>query len=1004
MTSERKPQANSVPFPADSGSPQSTVHEPSALSGPLVCLARFCVARPVSVLALGLILSFAGIYYAYHHLGFKTSRVDLINPKSPFNQLWLEYLEEFGDHDEMIVVVEGKNSTEVVPILDVLSEKISAHPNLFRSVMHGIDISKIRSKGLHYVPTKDLAVIDGFVQESRPIIEGNWSALNIETLLGGMSMRLQMKQQLAALPPGTPIPAAMLPPGMQDINMEKKLDETMSDLDQLSLSLEQWLLPPTPSYGSPWPRIDQMSGSSGAQGGAMHQMPDVVAACSQGNTGYFLIPTDQGVFGFVMLRLASSEKGSFAYGTEAIDKIRSIIAEERARYPEVSIGLTGMIVIENDEMRQSAEAMGTATVLSLIGVAAVFIAALGGFRHPMIAVLAMLIAFGWTIGYVALVIGHLNILSVAFGSILIGLGIDFGIHYVSRYIQLRRTIRSPSEALVKTAELIGPGVVTGALTTAVAFYMAGLAEFTGIAELGIVSGGGILCCCLGAVLLVPAMVMLNDAGRPMRALPRPLNVHGWISPIFRFPKLLLAVSLGITLYLFTGLPHVWYDHNLLNLQAEGEESVELERKMVNLENAGQNVWYALSIADSREQLLRRKAEFEERFPELRVDEIVSWFPAADSEKIPYLTDIASRLAGLPERPSDIPVPDPETLGRLLQQIQMQLAGQHEAIPIIRRLEGIRSWLRGTSSQECAQRIAQYQYSMAGDLLSRLYMLKSMSNPEPPTMNDLPESFVTRFVSKNGKHLMKIYTDADIWNMDEMEQFVKKVRSIDANATGSPLQTYEASKQMQQGYVTAAIYAFIAVFVLLFVDFRSLKCTFLSLTPMLLGLGQMFGILGLLDIPLNPANMIVLPLILGVGIDYGVHVIHDFRLQKDKRFQLSSSTAVSVLITALTTMIGFGALMIASHRGLQSLGRVLVIGISCCLFTSLIVLPAILSWWTAGKEEANEQGNQGQVGTKCPEAYDDGNSETGVERPVSVEPADTLPLPDSGVRRLRRRAG
>ncbi len=124
------------------------------------------------------------------------------------------------------------------------------------------------------------------------------------------------------------------------------------------------------------------------------------------------------------------------------------------------------------------------------------------------------------------------------------------------------------------------------------------------------------------------------------------------------------------------------------------------------------------------------------------------------------------------------------------------------------------------------------------------------------------------------------------------------------------------RQMQQGYVTAAVYALIAVFLLLFVDFRSLRETFFSLVPMALGLLQTFGILGLLDIPLNPANMIVLPLILGIGIDDGVHLVHDYRARRGS-YRLSASTATSILITSLTTIVGFGSMMIASHRGLQT---------------------------------------------------------------------------------------
>jgi predicted RND superfamily exporter protein len=187
-------------------------------------------------------------------------------------------------------------------------------------------------------------------------------------------------------------------------------------------------------------------------------------------------------------------------------------------------------------------------------------------------------------------------------------------------------------------------------------------------------------------------------------------------------------------------------------------------------------------------------------------------------------------------------------------------------------------------------------------------------------------------------------------MDEMEKFVAAVRDIDPVATGSPLQTYESSLQMKQGFTSAACYALAVVLFLTWVDFRNVGASLAALLPMFLGFTMMFGTIGLLDLPLNPANMIVLPLVIGISIDHGVHIIHDFRNRRYKRYTVSSSTASAILITTLTTLVGFGSMMIASHRGLQSLGRVFVIGTTCCLATSLIVLPAILSLWTSGEKD------------------------------------------------------
>ena len=165
--------------------------------------------------------------------------------------------------------------------------------------------------------------------------------------------------------------------------------------------------------------------------------------------------------------------------------------------------------------------------------------------------------------------------------------------------------------------------------------------------------------------------------------------------------------------------------------------------------------------------------------------------------------------------------------------------------------------------------------------------------------------------------------------------------------------------MKQSYQQAALYALVVIAVVLIFDLRSIWYALLASLPLGLGMLQMFGLLGLLDIPLNPANLIALPLILGIGVDYGVHIIHDYREQTG-RYRMSPSTAVAVMVDSLTTIVGFGSLMVASHQGLQSLGRVLSIGVSCCLFTSMVMLPALLTWMSWNRKPAEEEAGAGEA--------------------------------------------
>jgi predicted RND superfamily exporter protein len=208
------------------------------------------------------------------------------------------------------------------------------------------------------------------------------------------------------------------------------------------------------------------------------------------------------------------------------------------------------------------------------------------------------------------------------------------------------------------------------------------------------------------------------------------------------------------------------------------------------------------------------------------------------------------------------------------------------------------------------------------------------------LTDLPEAVATRFVGRTGRYLMQVYSKANIWDMEPMKQFVYDVRSVDPDATGNPMQVYEASRHMKRSFEQAAWYALLAIIPIVLLDFRRLNYTLLAALPMGLGLLQTLGLMGLLDIPLNPANIIVLPLTLGIGMESGINLIHEMRCRRGAYRGAGNAVIVAVVVNTLTTMVGFGALMIANHQGLQSLGRVLTISMGCCMFNALL-LPNLL---------------------------------------------------------------
>jgi len=920
------------PAPATGSCPEraspkaETGHPPGLLARGLVGWTRLCLRQPWVILLLAIASAAAAGAWTVGNLGYKVSRTDLLDPDSEYNKLWIDYIREFGEDDDAVVVVEGPSRPEVIEVLEELSGEVARESGLFRSVLHEVDLSRIRSKGLHYLAASDLVDIDRFVERTEPVLAGGWTQLRVGTMVAGMAGQVVAGGEAGGA-----------------------TQQPLAALERYSESLLAGLEAPAgvpgrpPEYVSPWPN-----------------MPESLGTLRDLSSEHLL--AKDGRLGFVLLRLVK-EEGGFAGASAATDQLRQIIDRVAARHPTAEIGLTGLPVMEDDEMRTSQQSMVWASGLSLLAVAVVIVAGFGGVRHALLANGVLVIGMAWAFGWATASVGHLNILSVTFTVTMIGVGIDYGTYYIGRYLENRRRGLGCEEALLSTSGSVGPGILTGAITTSVAFFSAALTSFVGVAELGLIAGGGILLCCAAELLVLPAAVAIVDRSFLGRRIPEPVPVHSWLAPLTRHPRFVTLAAVAGSLALAGGLHELDYDHNLLNMQADGLESVEVEKKL--LEECDQSVWYALSIADSREELIERKEKLVALPSVERVDEIASLLPVDEELKRPTIERIGQRLAALPERPPQISVDRLDALGETLAWAQGEASKRPGGLRTAWHLERARESLRTKGPEECYRALAAFQQRAAGDLLTRLHALAAVTNPEPPALDDLPPSLVERFVGSSGRHLLKIYGRGDIWNFEALKRFVGDVRSVDPRATGNPLQAYEASLEMKRSYEQAGFSALAVILVVLWFDFRSLRHSLLAVLPLAVGIVQMLGLMGLVGIDLNPANLIGIPLIMGIAVDYGVHVVHDF-LERDGPYRMSASTANSVLVDALTTILGFGALMVASHRGLESLGRLLTLGVTTCTITSLVFLPAILTWMRPGADAAGSD----QPETSEPSAAED----------------------------------
>ena len=965
----------------------------SPFSQPLRRLTEWTLRYPGAVLWCAGLLSLLAVVITLSGLKFKTSRLDLLNPESRYNQRWLAYLDEFGSRDDAVIVVRSADPAAVRSTIEDLAAELVEHPQHFESILWRRDLSRIKAKGLHLAPREELAKLDEQLRRASD------EARTMQLLSDPAASLVRLNDELA--------------------HGAKLTDQQRERIERQYGQAADLLLAATMRGPAPEIRratLEQAEASPAAAG------VQTLAAGLSHLDPQFLTSKD-GRMGFLLLRFVTPDK-DFARGGKAIGKLREIIEQAATRHPQAWLGLTGMPVIEYDEMRISQWDMLWTNVLSLAGCVLLFIAGYGGIRHAGMATVVLLIGMAWSFGFVTLTIGHLNILSSAFAIVLIGLGIDFGIHYVAHYLKLRESGADIRDALVRTAAEVGPGVVTSGVTTAAAFFMAGMTQFVGVRELGIIAGGGVLLCVASAIVVLPPLILVCDRERwlwgsgwkrPGRrgnvpeaarlSLPKLLPLSGWLRALHQRPGIVLPLAVLATVVALAGVTRLKYDHNLLNLQPSHVQSVQIEREIFC--NQDDSVWFALSMCPSRHELKRRKEAFEKLPSVAKTEEIATLIPEPDPRRQRLVADIHYSLSRLLDERSGFPQSnssDAPTLSMDITAICRQLTRGAALLnqtlpfesPTAQKLTQAATHLERIPPEQAAAALTAMGQTLQAELrrsFAPLEPLLGLSDPIPPATSDLPPELADRYIGRTGKHLLKVYARGDIWEMDRLRRFVADVERVDPLATGHPVQTYYASRHMQFSYIQAGVFALLAVFALLLLDFRSIRHSLLAMVPLAMGFLQMCGMIGWIGIPLNAANLIALPLILGIGVDDGVHLVHEMR-RRGGRFRLTDSTAIAVVLISTTTMASFGALILARHQGLRSLGQVLTLGTSLCLCCSMLAFPALLTWLTRKLPVLPEEEDEGeQEGDKSmdvvssePSVVDE--TPEAIEREPSAEP-DTV---------------
>jgi hopanoid biosynthesis associated RND transporter like protein HpnN len=917
-------------------SDQAAVSETTRTRRFLVALVSRVCDHPRLVLVLSLALCVLSGVAAATRLEYHTSRNDLISARKDYQQRWQKYLGEFGDDDDIVIVVQGREHDRMKSALDGIAARLGEQPDLFDRIFFKVDLRHLRNRALMLAPLEQVRTIQSdYIGDMKRLLDFgpiSWHGLGLNSILD------EARTRVAEIQPGQPLSASDERFLTQLVGIARSARVALVGRDR---------------YVSPW----------GSLLGANSQQKDILA-----EPHYFF--SGDGELAFLLVRPVK-EAGSFTAALKSVSAARDIVADARVDYPGLRFGLTGMPVLETDEMVAAEHDTRLASWLAIACVTLLFLAVYRSIYYPLLTIITLLAGTAWALGWLTLTVGHLNILSATFAVMLIGMG-DYGVLWVMRYEHARWEGAGVRQALLHTTTHVAIGNLTAASTLALAFFAAIFADFKAVGELGWIAGCGVLLCAFACFTVLPALLMVFDRrgcllqctdGPRLRLFTpdyRPpesaLGVDSWLPRLVRRPALVLFAAVVLAVGLGTCAAQVRYDHNLLHLQAQGLESVQWEATLI--EHTAGASWHALSYTPTREEALALSERYKQ-LPEVSsVIEIASLVPPDQDQKLPLVADIRQHLHNLPRRGAAIhhgrpDIPRMRTdLGALMQGAAALTGRTKVPAGMNDALAELGKELLRCAPESAARHLQRFDQRLAEDLAENLHRLRDVATAAPITLDDLPPALRERYVGQSGAWLLRVFAQDDLWDFEPLEHFTQKIHEVDPEATGKPFGTVEGLKAMKNGLQRAGLYAFAVIVLVLWLDFRSLRNTLLALTPLVLGVLLSLGVLGLIGLPLNPANMIAFPLILGVGVDNGVHVLHDHLLRRrEGRDGVSRAIGRGVLVKALTTMIGFGTLMISTERGLAGLGFILTLGVGCSMLSALLLLPVVLELLTRRRQPA-----------------------------------------------------
>lgn len=850
---------------------------------------RQLIRRPWMVIFLFILGCGLTLRYTIDHLKVNTNTADMISLDLPFqkNRITLEkaFPQDIGT---MLLLVEGQTPESTSRAVDRIVESTRRDTTHFSSVYVPDEGHFFAQNGLLYLDLKDIEKLTTQLANAQPFIghlaEDNTLRGLFSILEKGFDEPHQGEQPLEFGP------------------LVKKIAEAVTAVNH------------NQPYQISWRQL---------------MMPDVQGL---GSTKRLIL---------IKPVLHFEEVMPAAMSIEAMNAILSSTLQNDLA--GVRVRKTGEVFLEHEEMETISNGVSLASLASLILVCMTLWFAYRSVKLMFATFLSLTIGLILSLGFATVAIGQLNLISIGFAVLFIGMGDAYSSHFCLRYRELLIEGANQRQALQETLTSTGPALILSAVTAAIGLFAFIPTSYSGVAELGIIAGASMFIALMTTFTVLPALMMIMPI-RPVKTgkstSTQPASATNWplhhAKAIRRITLVLTAVAAALVL-------RVQVDFNPINLRDPNTESVQTFKYLLQSEDTSPMTLAAMARNETQ------AISLEEKFSHLQsVEKVVSihdLIPSDQEDKLAMISDLSlimgSQLKAFP--PVAQGGTTTEVVSRFHRAIQKALSSGLNIANLEMLDEALTQFENELSLGDVPRQqklLEQLQASILAGLPDVIRELAESMNAEPITRESLPEDLVARWVSPEGLYRLQIFPRQDLNDLENLRTFILEAQNVDPDVTDLPVTYLESMNEVIKAFQQAFAIAFVVTTLILLLVLRNIKDTLLVLLPLLLASLFTAAATVIFKIPFNFANIIALPLLFGLGVDSGIHMVHRLHeIDRQGGNLLGTSEAKGVFYGALTTVFSFSSLALTHHQGTASMGLLLSIGLMLTLFCALVVLPA-----------------------------------------------------------------